>query len=143
MSASEDGTRGVTGSYDLAGVNGSVLPARVDDGSPDAGGELRCRILAGELRLDEDGSYRRALTARYDSGVGASYTRVFESAGHWRFLASALDDRSGEVTLDSAGGGRSSAAVTRLSLVHRTRVPGDRAEALEITWIYLRRGRSG
>jgi hypothetical protein len=129
----------VTGSYDLMGVNGSVLPATVDEASREAGDELRCRILAGELRLDEDGSYRLALTARYDTGAGAAYTRVLESGGTWRFLASALDDRSGEVSLLSAIGRATNAAVTRLSLVHRTRVPGTGPEGLEFTWVYLRR----
>ena len=127
----------VTGSYDLMGVNGSVLPAPVDEGSMEDGEDVRCRILAGELRLDEDGIYRLALTARYQAGTRTAYTRVIESGGTWRFLASALDERSGEVTLVSANGRVTSAAVTRLSLVHRTRVPG--AEGLEFTWIYIRR----
>src|SRR5512134_1381086 len=129
----------VTGSYDLMGVNGSVLPATVDEASREAGEELRCRILAGELRLDEDGRYRLALTARYDTGAGATYTRVLETVGTWRFLASALDDRSGEVSLLSVSGRATTAAVTRLSLVHRTRVPGSGPEGLEFTWVYIRR----
>ena len=120
------------------GVNGSVLPATVDDPSMGAGPEHRCRILAGELRLEEEGQYRLALTVRYDAGAGASYTRVLESVGTWRFLASALDHRSGEVSLLSAHGRATTAAVTRLSLVHRTRVPGGVA-GLEGTWVYLRR----
>ncbi|HEU5039907.1 MAG TPA: hypothetical protein VFT84_03740 [Gemmatimonadales bacterium] len=129
----------VTGSYDLMGVNGSVLPAPVDEAPVAEGGELQCRILAGELRLDEDGNYRLALTARYDGGPGTGYTRVIESAGTWQFLASALDDRSGEVTLLSANGRTTSAAVTRLSLVHRTRVPAAGMDGLEFTWVYIRR----
>ena len=56
------------------GVNGSVLPATV---------ALQCQVLAGELRLDEDGCYRLALTARYQAGAGAGYTKVLESAGTW------------------------------------------------------------
>ncbi|HYC31693.1 MAG TPA: hypothetical protein VEB59_05350 [Gemmatimonadales bacterium] len=131
----------VTGSYDLMGVNGSVLPAPVDEGSTDADEGVHCRILAGELRLEGDGTYRLALTARYEAGSRTAYTRVLESGGTWRFLASALDERSGEVTLLSANGPVTSAAVTRLSLVHRTRVPSGGAEATgaELTWVYLRR----
>jgi hypothetical protein len=74
----------VTGSYDLMGVNGSVLPAPVDEGSMHDGEEVRCRILAGELRLEEDGSYRLALTARYEAGTRTAYTRVLASDGTWR-----------------------------------------------------------
>ena len=129
----------VTGSYDLMGVNGIVLPAAVDEPPVEEGEAVRCRILAGELRLDEAGSYRLALTARYEGGTGTAYTRVIESAGTWRFLASALDERSGEVTLLSANGRTTSAAVTRLSLVHRTRVPQRETDGLEFTWIYIRR----
>lgn len=126
----------VTGSYDLVGVNGSVLPAAADEPAA-CGEEVRCRILAGELRLEEDGTYRLALTARYEAGLATAYTRVIESGGTWRFLVSALDERSGEVTLRSWAGRATSAAVTRLSLVHRTRVPG--TEGLEFTWVYLKR----
>jgi hypothetical protein len=126
----------VSGSYDLRGVNGSVLPAPVDEAPSEEG---RFRVLAGELRLDESGSYRLALTARYEAGTGTAYTRVIESAGTWRFLASALDERSGEVTLLSANGRRTSAAVTRLSLVHRTRLPERGLDGLEFTWVYIRR----
>jgi hypothetical protein len=132
----------VTGSYDLMGVNGSVLPATVDDASVEDGEELRCRILAGELRLEQDGRYRLALTARYDTDTGTAYTRVIESRGSWRFLASALDERSGELSLLSATGRSTTAAVTRLSLVHRTRVPVPRAAGLEFTWVYIRRAGS-
>lgn len=139
MQAARTDRSTVTGSYDLMGVNGSVLPAPVDESSMDDGEDMRCRILAGELRLDEDGSYRLALTARYESGTRTAYTRVMESGGTWRFLASALDERSGEVTLLSANGRTTSAAVTRLSLVHRTRVPGPGMEGVEFTWIYIRR----
>jgi hypothetical protein len=124
----------VTGSYDLMGVNGSVLPAAV---------ALQCQVLAGELRLGEDGGYRLALTARHEAGAGAAYTRVLESAGTWRFLASAVDDRSGEVSLLSADGRATSAAVTRLSLVHRARVPGTGPAGLEFTWVYIRRAGTG
>ena len=123
------------------GVNGSVLPAPVDEGPTDPGEDMRCRILAGELRLEEDGRYRLALTARYEAGTRTAYTRVIESGGTWRFLASALDERSGEVTLLSVNGQATSAAVTRLSLVHRTRVPALRREGAEFTWVYLRRRR--
>jgi hypothetical protein len=142
MQATQTERRHVTGSYDLMGVNGSVLPATVDDASVEDGEELRCRILAGELRLEEDCSYRLALTARYDTGSGAAYTRVIESLGTWRFLASALDERSGELSLLSTTGRLTSAAVTRLSLVHRTRVPLPRAQGLEFTWVYIRRAGS-
>lgn len=139
MQAARSERSRVTGSYDLMGVNGSVLPAPLDESSVDDGEDVRCRILAGELRLEEDGRYRLALTARYEAGTRTAYTRVIESAGTWRFLASALDDRSGEVTLMSANGRATSAAVTRLSLVHRTRVPAPGMQGVEFTWVYLRR----
>ena len=129
----------MTGSYDLTAVNGSTLPVAVDDRSVEQGEQLGCLITAGELRLDEDGGYRLALTARYLSGPEAGYTRVLENVGNWRFLASALDGQSGEVSFRSLGGRLTSAAVTRLSLVHRTRVPAH-GGAVEYTWVYLRRG---
>jgi hypothetical protein len=44
------------------------------------------------------------------------------------------------VSLLSANGRATTAAVTRLSLVHRTRVPGRGLEALEFTRVYIRRG---
>ena len=58
---------------------------------------------------------------------------VVNSAG------SALDESSGEITLVSAGGGTSSAAVTRLSLIHRTRAPWAAKDGTTCTWVYIRR----
>jgi hypothetical protein len=128
----------VAGRYELMGVNGSLLPAPMEAES--AGkpvGAVQASILAGELRLTADGEYRLSLTARFDSAAGDRYTRVLTSRGGWRFLTSALDPTSGEVLLTALDGQVSSAAVTGVSLVHRTRGPrgGDLRDA---NWIYVR-----
>ena len=120
----------VTGAYDLMKVNGRILPAPVDETGARDCELLRCRIMSGELRLEPDGSYHHALTARYDA-AGASYTRVLENAGTWRFVSSPLDESSGDVTLVSHHGRATTAAVTRISLVER--------DPAGFTWVYLRR----
>ncbi len=112
--------RRVAGRYELVGVNGSLLPAEVDD----------------EM---EEGPTLLSLTARYDTTAGASYTKELDSTGTWRFVASALDGTSGEIAMVSANGGTSSAAVTRLSLVHRTRAPWGRRRGPDVRWVYIRR----
>jgi hypothetical protein len=86
--------------------------------------------MSGELRLEPDGSYHHALTARYDA-ASASYTRVLENGGTWRFVSSPLDESSGDVTLVSDKGRATTAAVTRISLVER--------DPAGFTWVYLRR----
>lgn len=131
--------RRVAGRYELVGVNCSLLPAEVED-EAEEGPALRAFLVAGELLLALDQSYDLTLTARYDTSAGASYTKEFDSAGTWPFVASALDGTSGEITLASTKGGTSSAAVTRLSLVHRTRAPWGRRRGPECTWVYIRRG---
>jgi hypothetical protein len=131
----------VAGLYDLVGVNGSLLPARVEDGSDEKGEQIECCIVAGAIRLDPDGTYGREITARFDAPSQASWTRVLASQGSWRFLPSALDDSSGEVLLTPANGPPTSAAVTDLSLVYRTRVPGALVQAMECNWVYVRRSR--
>jgi hypothetical protein len=130
MEALQAGRSALTGAYDLMKVNGRVLPAPVDETGVREAEPIRCRIMSGELRLDADGSYHHALTARYDAS-GASYTRVLESDGTWRFVSSVLDETSGEVALLSANGCTSTAAVTRISLVQR--------DPSGSTWVYLRR----
>jgi hypothetical protein len=120
----------VTGAYDLMKVNGRILPAPVDETGARDCDLIRCRIMAGELRLETDGSYHHALTARYDA-AGASYTRVLENAGTWRFISSPLDESSGDVSLVSHNGRATTAAVTRISLVER--------DPAGFTWVYLRR----
>ena len=106
--------RGVAGRYELVGLNGSLLPVEVED-EVEEGSSLRAFLVEGELLLALDQSYDISLTARYDTPAGASYTKELDSAGTWRFVASALDGTSGEITMVSASGGPSSAAVTRLS----------------------------
>jgi len=128
----------VAGRYELMGVNGSLLPAPMEAAS--AGkpvGAVQASIVAGELRLAPDGAYRLSLTARFETAAGDRYTRVLTSRGCWRFLASALDPTSGEVLLTAPDGQVTSAAVTGVSLVHRTRGPrgGDLRDA---NWIYVR-----
>lgn len=121
----------MAGAYELMGVNGSLLPAPVDEAGAREGETIRCRVMSGELRLEADGSFHQALTARYETVAGASYTRVVDRSGTWRFVRSALDDTAGDVTLISENGRTTTAAVTRLSLVQR--------DAVGLTWIYLRR----
>jgi hypothetical protein len=131
--------RRVAGRYELVGVNGSLLPVELEDEMSEEGPELRAFLVEGELYLALDQSYDLSLTARYDTAAGTSYTRELDSAGTWRFVASALDQTSGEVAMVAANGGTSSAAVTRLSLVHRARAPWGRRRGPECTWVYLRR----
>jgi hypothetical protein len=125
----------VVGRYELVGVNGSLLPASM--GEAGAGDLHHCSVVAGELRLERDGTYVLELTARLETPAGAGGLRTISSGGTWRFLPSALDRTSGEIRL-GAGPGQTSAAVTGVSLVHRTRgpeqVPGARAH-----WVYIRR----
>lgn len=127
----------VVGRYELVGVNGSLLPASMDQDEAGAGDLHQCRVVAGELRLEEDGTYVLELTARYDTPAGAAGLRTIANGGTWRFLPSALDPTSGEVRL-SSGSGQTSAAVTGVSLVHRTRgsQPPSGADA---HWVYIRR----
>ena len=127
----------VVGRYELVGVNGSLLPASMDQDEAGAGDLHQCSVVAGELRLQEDGTYVLELTARYDTPAGAAGLRTVSSGGTWRFLPSALDPTSGEVRLNS-GSGQTSAAVTGVSLVHRTRgaQPPSGAHA---HWVYIRR----
>jgi hypothetical protein len=131
----------VAGLYDLVGVNGARLPARVRDGMDGDGEQIECCIVAGIIRLESDGTYRRELTARFEAYSQVSCTRVLASGGRWRFLPSALDQSSGEVLLVSDGGQTTSAAVTGLSLVYRTLAPGAVAQVhrLECNWVYVRR----
>ncbi len=127
----------VAGRYELMGVNGSLLPAPLDDGTDGTPGAIRSSVVAGELRLDPDGGYRLIVTAEFETAGGGRYTRVLTSTGAWRFLASALDSTSGEVQLSPPAGAVTSAAVTGISLVHRTRVPGSSGPR-ESNWIYVR-----
>ena len=99
---------------------------------------IRASIVAGELRLTADGGYRLTLTVRFDTASMGYYTRVLASTGTWRYLMSALDPTSGEVLLSPADGPSTSAAVTGVSLVHRTRGPSDLRGRAESNWIYVR-----
>ena len=102
-------------------------------------GRSNAAFVAGAIRLDPDGTYDREITARFEAGTQASCTRVLASGGSWRFLPSALDDSSGEVLLVPANGPTTSAAVTGLSLVYRTRVSGALVQGIECNWVYVRR----
>jgi hypothetical protein len=126
----------VVGRYELVGVNGGLLPVTLD---PDeAGSEVAgCSVLAGELRLERDGTFVLELTARYDRPAGAGGLRTICSGGTWRFLPSALDRTSGEVRLIS-GGAQTSAAVAGVSLVHRRHRP-ERHPGAQAHWVYIRR----
>jgi hypothetical protein len=129
----------VVGRYELVGVNGSLLPASLEDGEVGGGDLHRCSITAGELRLADDGTYILELTARYDTPSGAGGVRSVASGGTWRFLPSALDPTSGELRL-SSGLEHTSAAVTGVSLVHRTGGAGaTRAAGAQAHWVYIRR----
>jgi len=127
----------VVGRYELVGVNGSLLPAPMDQNEAGAGDPHHCSIMAGELRLESDGSYVLELTARYHTSAGTGGLRTIASGGRWRFLPSALDPTSGEIRLTSKLG-QTSAAVTGVSLVHRTRAPEMRPGA-QAHWVYIRR----
>jgi hypothetical protein len=127
----------VVGRYELVGVNGSLLPASMDEVEAGAGDLHHCSIVAGELRLESDGTYILELTARYDTPAGVAGLRTISSGGPWRFLPSALDPTSGEIRL-GAGPGQTSAAVTGVSLVHRTRGAEPPRDA-RAHWVYIRR----
>lgn len=125
----------VVGRYELVGVNGSLLPASIDP--REAGGDPhRCEVVAGELRLERDGTYVLDLIARYGT-AGAAGHRTISTGGTWRFLPSALDPTSGEIHLAS-GRGQTSAAVTGVSLVHRTPSP-EPERSVQAHWVYIRR----
>lgn len=125
----------VVGRYELVGVNGSLLPASIDEAG--AGDLHQCSVVAGELRLESDGTYVLELTARYRTPAGAAALHTIASGGSWRFLPSALDPSSGEVRLGT-GAEQTSAAVTGVSLVHRIREPR-RLPGTPAHWVYIRR----
>ena len=129
----------VVGRYELMGVNGSLLPAPIDpERAQSADQGVRASIVAGELRLGTEGEYRLCLTVRIDTAAGGGFTRSLTSRGGWRYLASALDPTSGEVQLTPSEGPVTSAAVTGVSLVHRTRGPQASGQYAEANWIYVR-----
>lgn len=125
----------VVGRYELIGVNGSLLPASLDRDEAGAGDPQQCRVVAGELRLEDDGRYVLELVARYETLAGAAGLRTIASGGTWRFLPSALDPTSGEVRFSSRNG-QTSAAVTGVSLVYRTRPAPTGPQG---HWVYIRR----
>jgi hypothetical protein len=127
----------VVGRYELVGMNGSLLPASIEQDEAGAGDLHNCSVVAGELRLEGDGTYVRELTARLEISAGAAGLRTISSGGTWRFMPSALDPTSGEIRLTS-GLGQTSAAVTGVSLVHRTRGP-DLPTGAQAHWVYIRR----
>jgi hypothetical protein len=131
----------VVGRYELVGVNGSLLPASIEQEEAGVGDLHNCSVVAGELRLECDGTYVLELTARLETSAGAAGLRTISSGGTWRFMPSALDRTSGEIRLTS-GLGQSSAAVTGVSLVHRTRgrvLP----TGAQSHWVYIRRSQDG
>ena len=127
----------VVGRYELVGVNGSLLPASMERVEAGPGNQHHGNIVAGELRLERDGTYVLELIARYDTPAGAAGLRTICSGGPWRFLPSALDPTSGEIRLGT-GPGQTSAAVTGVSLVHRTR-EAELARDARAHWVYIRR----
>jgi hypothetical protein len=129
----------VVGRYELVGVNGSLLPASIEQDEA-AAGDL-CSVVAGELRLESDGTYTLELTARLETPAGAAGHRTISSGGVWRFLPSVLDPTSGEIRL-SSGQRQTSAAVTGVSLVHRTRGP-ELPTGAQAHWVYIRRSQDG
>jgi hypothetical protein len=131
----------MVGRYELVGVNGSLLPASIEQVEAGAGDLQHCSVVAGELRLERDGTYVLELTARLETPAGAAGVRTISSGGTWRFLPSALDRTSGEIRL-SSGLGQTSAAVTGVSLVHRTRGP-ELPTGAQAHWVYIRRSQDG
>jgi hypothetical protein len=130
------------GRYQLAGVNGAQLPTAVDP-QEDAGEALSCSIVAGELRLEVDGTYAIELTARCESRLGARSTRALSSRGTWRFLRSALDPSSGEVVLVSSSGRTTSAALAGTALVHRFPGPAETTARMLCHWVYIKQVEAG
>jgi hypothetical protein len=126
----------VVGRYELIGVNGSLLPASMDRDEAGTGDLHLSRVVSGELRLEEGGRYVLELTARCETPEGTSGLRTIESGGTWRFLPSVLDPTSGEIRL-SSGSGQTCAAVTGVSLVHRTGAA--HAAGAGGHWVYIRR----
>ena len=126
------------GRYQLAGVNGAQLPTATEP-QDDAGEALSWSILAGEFRLETDGTYAIELTARCESRLGAWSTRALSSRGTWRFLRSALDPASGEVVLVSASGRTTSAALAGTALVHRFPGPAEATAGPLCHWVYIKR----
>jgi hypothetical protein len=131
----------VVGRYELVGVNGSLLPASIEQDEAGAGDFQHCSVVTGELRLESDGTYALELTARLETPAGAAGLRTISSGGTWRFLPSVLDRTSGEIRL-SSGQRQTSAAVTGVSLVHRTRGP-ELPMGAEAHWVYIRRSQDG
>jgi len=125
------------GRYQLAGVNGAQLPTAIDP-QEDAGEALSCSIVAGELRLETDGTYAIELTASCESRLGARSTRALSSRGTWRFLRSALDPSSGEIVLVSASGRTTSAALAGTALVHRFPGPAAATASTPCHWVYIK-----
>jgi hypothetical protein len=125
------------GRYELAGVNGAQLPTAIDP-QEDAGEARSCSTVAGELRLETDGTYAIELTARCESRLGAQSTRALSSRGTWRFLRSALDPSSGEVVLVSASGRTTSAALAGTALVHRFPGPAEANARTPCHWVYIK-----
>ena len=125
------------GRYQLAGINGAQLPTAIEP-QEDAGEALSCSIVAGELRLETDGTYGIELTARCKSRLGASTMRALSSRGTWRFLRSALDPSSGEVVLVSASGRTTSAALAGTALVHRFPGPAEATARALCHWVYIK-----
>ena len=130
----------VAGRYELVGVNGSLLPASIEQDEAAAGDLHHCSVVAGELRLECDGTYVLELTARLETPAGATGLHTISSGGTWRFLPSALDRTSGEIRL-SSGQGQTSAAVTGVSLVHRMRGP-ELPTGAQAHWVYIRRSQN-
>ena len=131
----------VVGRYELVGVNGSLLPVSIEQDEAGAGDLQSCSVVSGELRLECDGTYVLELTARLETPAGAAGLRNISSGGTWRFLPSALDRTSGEIRL-SSGLRQTSAAVTGVSLVHRTRGP-ELPTGAQAHWVYIRRSQDG
>jgi len=131
----------VVGRYELVGMNGSLLPASIEQDEAGAGDLHNCSVVAGELRLELDGTYVLELTARLETPAGATGLRTISSGGTWRFMPSALDPTSGEIRLTS-GLGQTSAAVTGVSLVHRTR-GRELPTRTQAHWVYIRRSQAG
>jgi hypothetical protein len=125
------------GRYELAGVNGAQLPTAIEP-EEDAGEALSCSIVAGELRLETNGTYTIELTARCESRLGARSTRALSSRGTWRFLRSALDPSSGEIVLVSASGRTTSAALAGTALVHRFPGPAEATAKALCHWVYIK-----
>jgi len=124
--------------FDLASLNGSLLPVSIEEDGGSEGTWLRSSILAGRLTFSPEGTFALVITSEHADRFGIAHIRSVRSVGSYRFIPSGLDPTSGEVTLISSHGRTTHAAITPISLVHLTQVCSSLGARATCTWVYLR-----